>query len=102
MRLNVCRVMAASLSVHLTAGADAAGFAGAISFWWGCSRNGSGERDTASKFAGQRWKWVRCRDAGPIGAIQRNVFGSGYQLHARDFSTYRNRALDDQLAMFEL
>jgi hypothetical protein len=29
--LNMCRVMAASLSVHLTVGADAVGFARAIS-----------------------------------------------------------------------
>jgi hypothetical protein len=25
----------------------------------------------------------------------------GYQLHARDFSIYRRRELDDQVAMFE-
>ena len=47
LRLNMCRLMAASLSVHLTAGADAVGFAGAISSLVGCSRNESGERDTA-------------------------------------------------------
>src|ERR1700729_718621 len=53
--------------------------------WWGVVETEAESEILHPKFAGQRRKWIRCRDAGPGGAIQRNVSGSGYHFMAATF-----------------
>ena len=72
-------------------------------FFGGVVKEAEAKSDILSpELTGQRWKWVRARDACPSCAVKWNVSGSGYQLHACESSVFGNGEFDDHASVFPL